>query len=77
MPKLGSRSPIEWVLEGYKPKKYNPDKEEHHKILAAEFNHYDWPAIRTKLLDLIPRLITVSLETLEITEAMKAASAEK
>ncbi|MDX2073947.1 MAG: type ISP restriction/modification enzyme [Alphaproteobacteria bacterium] len=75
--KLGSRSPIEWVLEGYKPKKYNPDKEEHHKILAAEFNHYDWQTIRAKLLDLIPRLVTVSLETLEITDAMKKATAEK
>lgn len=74
--KLGSRSPIEWVLEGYKPKKYNPDKEEHHKILAAEFNHYDWQTIRTKLLDLIPRLATVSLETLEITDAMRKATTE-
>lgn len=72
--KLGSRSPIEWVLEGYKPKKYNPDKEEHHKILAAEFNQYDWPAIRTKLLDLIPRLVTVSLETQAIHHAMRQAS---
>jgi predicted helicase len=75
--KLGSRSPIEWVLTGYKPQKYNPDKEEHHKILAAEFNHYDWQTIRAKLLDLIPRLVTVSLETLEITDAMKKATAEK
>jgi len=69
--KLGSRSPIEWVLEGYKPKKYNPDKEEHHKILAEEFNHYDWEEIREKLLDLIPRLVTVSLETLSITHTMQ------
>lgn len=69
--KLGNRSPIEWALEGYKPKKYNPDKEEHHKILAAEFNHYDWPVIRAKLLDLIPRLVTVSLETQAITDAMR------
>jgi predicted helicase len=68
---LGSRSPIEWVLTGYKPKKYNPDKEEHHKILAAEFNHYDWPAIRATLLDLIPRLITISIETCTILEAMR------
>ena len=73
--KLGNRSPTEWVLEGYKPKKYNPDKEEHHRILAAEFNHYDWPAIRAKLLDVIPRLATLSLQTLDIHDAMRQASA--
>jgi predicted helicase len=72
--KLGSRSPIEWVLEGYKPKKYNPEKEEHHKILSEEFNHYDWADIRSKLLDLIPRLVTVSLKTLEITATMRKQS---
>lgn len=69
--KLGNRSPIEWVLIGCKPQKYNPDKEEHHKILAAEFNHYDWPVIRAKLLDLIPRLVTVSLETQDIIDTMR------
>jgi predicted helicase len=69
--KLGNRSPIEWVLTGYKPQKYNPDKEEHHRILAAEFNHYDWSSIRTQLLNLIPRLVTLSLETQDITDAMR------
>jgi predicted helicase len=72
---LGSRSPIEWVLTGYKPKKYNPEKEEHHKILAAEFNHYDWQTIRATLLDLIPRLVSVSIETSRIMEVMRRASA--
>lgn len=72
--KLGNKSSIEWVLKACKPQKYNPDKEHHHKILAADFNHYDWLTIRAKLLDVIPRLITVSLETSEIHKAMRQAS---
>ncbi|MGL5253565.1 MAG: type ISP restriction/modification enzyme [Brevinema sp.] len=65
--KIGSRSAIDWVVEYHKFKKLNPEKELHHKTLIDEgLDTYNWKEIRAGLFDLVPRLVRVSVETLEV-----------
>ncbi len=64
--KIGNKSPIEWVCNDncFSPLKYNL-KEENEKLLA-ELDEYNWEEVKEHLMDLIPRLVTVSLKTAEI-----------
>ena len=65
--KIGSRSALDWIVEYHKPKKLNPEKELHHATLINEgLDTYDWKTIRAYLFDLVPKIVAVSLETLEI-----------
>lgn len=65
--KIGSRSALDWIADYYKPKKLKPDKELHHKTLIEnDLTAYDWIKIREYLFDLIPRIVGVSMECVDI-----------
>jgi predicted helicase len=72
--KLGNRSAIEWILNQYQETTYNkkaietyPDK----KTLHENFNHYKFADFKHHVIDLIKRLTTVSVKTVEIMNEMK------
>ncbi len=69
--KLGNRSAIEWILNQYKEKNYTkntlakyPDKQ----IL----NTYKFADYKEQIIDLIKRVSTVSIKTMEIINQMKS-----
>ncbi|WP_432632351.1 type ISP restriction/modification enzyme [Brachyspira sp.] len=71
--KIGTRSALDWIIDYYKPKKLNPDKETHHKTLIEnDFTNYDYKKIREYLFDLIPRVIQISVEVVEIFEELES-----
>jgi len=65
--KLGNQSAIEWILEQYKEKKIK-DKSIAEKIKTKEFNPYKFSEHKEKVVDLIKRICTVSIKTMEIIE---------
>jgi len=72
--KLGNRSAIEWVIDQYKETNYSekvletyPDK----KTLHENFNKYKFADFKDNVIDLLKRLTTVSLQTVEIMNDMK------
>lgn len=70
--KIGSRSALDWICDYYKPKKLKPEKELHHKTLIDnDLTNYDWVSIRSYLLDIIPRIVAVSIEIVDIFERLK------
>jgi len=70
--KIGSRSALDWIVEYHKFKKLNPQKELHHKTLIDEgLDTYDWKSIRANLLTLIPKIVTVSLDTIKIYDELR------
>lgn len=64
--RLGNRSAIDWVLDQHKEKKPRDT------TIAAKFNTYRFADYKEACIDLLARVVTVSLETVKITEAMKA-----
>lgn len=70
--KIGSRSALDWICDYYKPKKLKPEKELHHKTLIDnDLTNYDWVSIRSYLLDIIPRIVAISIESVDIFERLK------
>jgi predicted helicase len=63
--KLGNRSALEWVLDQYKEKKVSDP------TIAAKFNTYRFADYREKVVDLLLRLTTVSVETVRIQREME------
>jgi predicted helicase len=63
--KLGNRSALEWVLDQYKEKKPSDP------TIAEKFNTYRFADYKTKVIDLLKRVCTVSVETVKIVEEMK------
>jgi predicted helicase len=77
--KLGNKSAIEWVLDQYIAPSWPTDAEvasgkrkirEDEKVLRDKFNTFKFADYREKVIDLIRRLATVSLQTLEIQGMM-------
>ena len=75
--KLGHSSPMEWVLKQHAPKSPTAkDKQNYAKIFELfntpenEFRRYK-EVSRPYLIDLIPRLVTVSLRTMEMREKVR------
>lgn len=64
--KLGNRSGVEWVLDQYK------EKTPKDPTIREKFNSYRFADYKDKVIDLIGRVTRVSVETVRITEAMKA-----
>ncbi len=71
--RFGNRSAIEWILNQYKEKEYSknvlkkyPDKQ----ILNDNFNNYKFVDYKTQVIDLIGKITTVSIETMEIIKQM-------
>jgi predicted helicase len=65
--RLGNRSGLEWILDQYK------EKTPKDATIRAKFNTYRLADYKEKVIDLIGRVTRVSVETMEIVEAMKSA----
>jgi predicted helicase len=63
--RLGNRSAIDWVLDQHK------EKTPRDPTVREKFNTYRFADHKESMIDLIARVITVSLETVKITEAMR------
>ncbi len=64
--RLGNRSAIDWVLDQHK------EKTPRDPTIRAKFNTYRFAAHKEEMIKLLAKAITVSLETVRITEAMRA-----
>ncbi len=62
--RLGSWSALEWVLDQYKEKK--PDD----PTIAEKFNTYRFADYKEQVIDLLKRVCTVSVRTMEIVDDM-------
>lgn len=62
--KLGNRSALEWILDQYKEKKPQD------ATLAERFNTYKFEDYKEQVIDLLKRVCTVSVRTMEIINQM-------
>ncbi len=62
--RLGSRSALEWVLDQYKEKKPRDP------TIAEKFNTYRFADYKEQVIDLLQRVCTVSVRTMEIVDGM-------
>lgn len=62
--KLGNRSALEWILDQYKEKKPKDP------TIAKLFNTYKFADYKEKVIDLLQRVCTVSVRTIEIIQQM-------
>lgn len=62
--KLGNRSALEWVLDQYKESKPKDP------TIAEKFNTYRFEDYKVKVIDLLKRVCTVSVKTMEIVNQM-------
>ncbi len=67
--KLGNRSALEWILDQYKEKKSADD------TIAEKFNTYRFADYKEQVIDLLKRVCTVSVKTVEIVNAMPKGDA--
>ncbi len=65
--RLGNRSGLEWILDQYKEKKPKDP------TIREKFDTYRFADYKEKVIDLLARVARVSVETMEIVSAMKAA----
>jgi predicted helicase len=65
---LGNRSALEWVLDQYKEKKPKDP------TIREKFDTYRFADHKDKVIDLLLRVTTVSVRTVEITRQMQAAT---
>ena len=63
--KLGNRSALEWILDQYKESKPKDP------TIREKFDTYRFADYKEKVVDLLARVTTVSVETQRIVEAMK------
>ena len=66
--KLGNRSGLEWILDQYKEKKPKDP------TIAEKFNTYKFAGYKDKVIDLLKRVCTVSVETMKIVSEMDQIS---
>lgn len=64
--RLGNRSAIDWVLDQHKEKKIKDP------TVRETFNTYRFADYKESMIDLLAKVVTVSLGTVKITEAMRA-----
>ncbi|WP_245267370.1 type ISP restriction/modification enzyme [Methylosinus sp. LW3] len=64
--RLGNRSGLEWILDQYK------EKTPKDPTIREKFNTYRFADYKEKVVDLLQRVTRVSVETMEIIDAMKA-----
>ena len=62
--RLGNRSALEWVLDQYKEKKPRDP------TIAARFNNYRFADHKERVIDLLQRVCTVSVETVRIVNQL-------
>lgn len=64
--KLGNRSGLEWVLDQYREKKPKDP------TIAEKFNTYRFADYKDKVIDLLKKVCTVSVETVKIVNEMES-----
>ena len=64
--RLGNRSALDWVLDQHK------EKTPKDPTIRARFNTYRFADYKEAVIDLLDRVTTISVETVRITEAMRA-----
>lgn len=64
--KLGNRSALEWILDQYKEKKPKD------QTIAEKFNNYRFADYKEQVIELLQRVCTVSVKTMEIVGKMNA-----
>ena len=69
--RLGSRSALEWVLDQYREKKPRDP------TIAEKFNTYRFADYKERVVDLLKRVCTVSVRTMEIVDGMAGYHSEK
>ena len=62
--RLGSRSALEWVLDQYKERKPRDP------TIAEKFNTYKFADYKERVIDLLRRVCTVSVRTMDIVDGM-------
>ena len=62
--RLGSRSALEWVLDQYKERKPQDP------TIAEKFNTYKFAHYKERVIDLLRRVCTVSVRTMDIVDSM-------
>ncbi len=62
--KLGNRSALEWILDQYKEKKPSD------ATIAERFNTYKFEDYKDHVIDLLKRVCSVSVKTMEIVNQM-------
>ena len=65
--KLGNRCALEWILDQYKAKKPKDPS------IREKFDTYRFAEYKEKVIDLLARVTTVSVETVRITQAMRTS----
>lgn len=65
---LGNRSALEWILDQYKEKKPKDP------TIAEKFNNYRFADYKEKVIDLLMRVTTVSVETMKIIKEMEVVN---
>ncbi|MDX1904030.1 MAG: type ISP restriction/modification enzyme [Thermonemataceae bacterium] len=66
--KLGNRSALEWILDQYKESKPSDP------TIAEKFNTYKFAYYQEQVIDLLKRVCTVSIKTMEIIREMEHSS---
>jgi predicted helicase len=66
--RLGNRSAIDWVLDQHK------EKTPRDPTIRAKFNTYRFADYKDACIALLAKVVTVSVETVAITDAMKTAA---
>jgi predicted helicase len=66
--KLGNRSALEWILDQYKESKPKDP------TIAEKFNTYKFADYKSQVIDLLKRVCTVSVKTMEIITAMETVT---
>ena len=65
--KLGNRSAVEWVLDQYKEKKPR------YETIREKFNTYKFADYKEEVIELLKKVTTVSVQTMEIIREMEKA----
>ena len=63
--RLGNRSAIDWVLDQYREKKPRD------AIIATKFNDYRLSDYKEQLIEILAKVVRVSVDTVAITDAMR------
>jgi len=69
--KLGNRSALHWILDQYK------EKTSRDKTITEKFNNYKFADYKETVIDLIKRVTTVSIRTMEIVNQMEIEETHK
>jgi len=64
--KLGNRSALEWILDQYKEKKPRDE------TIREKFNTYKFEDYKEEVIELLQRVCTVSVKTMEIVGEMES-----